>query len=384
MNISATLDRTRKNLARVINVPHGQFALFMYLERTVQYAFCPDGALFKEKHKMKLQDAMIRLIRVYRTYLKPAGGSHAGNEAKDGEHDLSAVVALLTEEDPDENFNDKYSLAADYLKNLILFDLRQGHLRNECEKFNEHFDGASPSLNVYSLLDEMMNDLMPLEALMLGPSICLDLDRHHVLNFDATFPYAEIQRESQLLHEAFRQTTHASAMSNDLEAHRREIIKDLMYLGSKAAHHRIGAGAEPGFLRASANELLRKICITRPALSVAAVDSLMLELRQQHPKAHLSTKAWQPGGVGPRGRAAAAKGGPQNNGNAKGGGPQNNGNAKGGGPQNNGNAKGGGPQNNGTAKGGGPQNNGTTKASPWNRNGGNRGGTKVTITEDAA
>ena len=288
----------------MIGTPHGQFAFFSYLDKTVEYACSPAGVFARDKIRVKMAHSMTKLLRVYRSYLKPTGGSYAGNEAKDGEPDLQAVIASLTDEDPDESVTDKYSLAAQSLLGLIVVDLRDGYLRTECPLFNEFVDGTAPSLDVYELLDSMMLDLHPLEALMLGPSTCLELDRHHALSFDYKFNYQELAAWSKVLHEAFRQVVHPSSMPHGLEAHRREHIKDLVYLSSKDVYHRVGSGGESLSMRAAAKELLKKICHTRPFLDGPAVDALMLEFRQLHSKAHLTTRPWQPEGFAARGRAA--------------------------------------------------------------------------------
>ena len=311
MNASVNLDKARKSLARAIESPHGQFALYPFLERTIEFACSSSGSFAKDKNRVKFGAAMAKLVRVHRTHLKITGGSYAGNEDKNGAPNLQQVVAQLSEEDPDEFIVDKYALSAEYLKGIVLHELNFGYLSTECTMFKEHVDGSDPSFDVYHLLNSMMVGLLPLEALMLGPSICLDLDRHHVLSFGVKFTYTELEAYGRLFHDAFRQVVHTSAMSNDLEAHRREIIKDLIYLSSKEIFHRVPSNAETIHMRQQAKALLKTICITRPVLDAAAVDELMLEFRQQHPMAHLTTRAWQPGGVAPRGRAAAALPGPR-------------------------------------------------------------------------
>ena len=166
------------NLAKAMGVPHGQWCFFVYMDTLAQHTCSHEGVLQRDKYRSKYEKAMRMILRSYYSSLKVTGGTYAGNEDKTGEPDLDKVCAQLAEDDPDKSIDDKYTIAAEYLSSVLLVDLREGHLqRGQVDKFKECIDASGADINLFTVMNTMMRDLMPLEALILGPSTCLELDR---------------------------------------------------------------------------------------------------------------------------------------------------------------------------------------------------------------
>jgi hypothetical protein len=205
--------------------------------------------------------------------MKPRGGSWAGavrgqNNEPDptGESDMSAVITTL-KTDLSEKTKEIVDNAARVLlvivKDLVLnetYGLRA--VVELCELVD--VDGAA---DAYSLLNDCMSQLDPLEALLYGPGDLIALQAEGVTHHGIRFRATDLRRYERRLLAAFSSSTSERQLSSATLLERRSVIRTLQYMQSKA--FLLDNKGQPDAPTPSAQQVTRdffhKVCCERGA-----------------------------------------------------------------------------------------------------------------------
>lgn len=279
------LDSPQANLryfALLMRAPQHGWILIPFVQALLDRLIEPEGQLFGARDCFAIKDFAVQLANRYFDQLKPRGGSWAGavrgqNNEPDptGEPDMNAIVTIL-KADLSEKTKEIVDNAARVLlvivKDLILNEKYGLRATTElCELVD--VDGAT---DAYSLLNDCMSQLDPLEALLYGPGDLITLQAEGVTHHNIRFRATDLRRYERRLLAAFRTSTSERQLSSATLLERRSVIRTLQYMQSKAFlrdHRGLPGGPTPSAQQVT-RDFFHRICGERGAAIPKEADAI--------------------------------------------------------------------------------------------------------------
>ena len=262
-----------RNYALLMRAPQHGWIIMPLMQALIERSVSPEGQLSGTKDCFATKDYAVALATRYFSSLRPRGGSWAGavrgqNNEPDptGESDMSAVITTL-KTDLSEKTKEIVDNAARVLlvivKDLILnetYGLRA--VVELCELVD--VDGAA---DAYSLLNDCMSQLDPLEALLYGPGDLIALQAEGVTHHGIRFRATDLRRYERRLLAAFRTSTSERQLSSATLLERRSVIRTLQYMQSKAflLDHRGQRDAPTPSAQQVTRDFFHRVCCERGA-----------------------------------------------------------------------------------------------------------------------
>ena len=259
--------------ALMMRSPQHGWVIIPFVQALLDRSIRPEGQLYGIKDGFATKDYATSLANLYFDSLRPRGGSWAGavrgqNNEPDptGESDMNAIVAIMKtdlSEKSKENVDNAARVLLVLVKDLVAnqsYGLRS--TTGLCELVD--VDGAS---NAYSLLDDCMSQLDPLEALLYGPGDLITLQTEGVTNHDIRFRASDLRRFERRLLASFRTSTTDRQLSSTILLERRSVIRTLQYMQSRQflANTRGQPGAPTPSGQQVTRDFFHRICCERGA-----------------------------------------------------------------------------------------------------------------------
>ena len=224
------------------------------------------GSLAKQRDPGLVRDTAMNLLRLWFVSLKPRGGSFAGATKVNGavtvpdpagEADLPAVITTLI-----PGIGEHGASVTDAAARLLR-DVVRDAVTNPYYGFRAcanlfHSVETDNLENAYTLLNDCMSQLDPLEALIHGPDHLYSLEKHGATNHAAVFRVEQLQRYEADLLASFRSSTKVTKMPDALLTERKFYIGHLQHLASRN-HLTASARHDPGASTASAQYVVREL-----------------------------------------------------------------------------------------------------------------------------
>lgn len=316
-------------LASMVGTTYGQWAIFMLIEDVITHSTEGDGILSKEKIKYKISDHILDIYRRYYSRLKPVGGSYAGAkkpaptpgantraststtppaaelvEDTTGDSDLQQLIKDITSESRlDERDAQTVHTAAAYFKLIlekVLEDPVYG-LRRNANKFHSFQAGNRDALQI---MDDIMQELHPLEILIVGPEVTMIQEFTHSTSHAAALRVDDITRWQNILFNSFRSSTSTADMSDRLLMDRRPHLRHLAYLTSTSFEHRLKTRHTNGnttfhAARSEVQAVINKIILNK-TMTGEQITAELRPILKLHPGTNLRTINWR--SSAPRGK----------------------------------------------------------------------------------
>ena len=250
-----------RNYALLMRAPQHGWVIIPFIQALLDNSIKPGGLMYALRDAFATRDFASKFARRFFDALKPRGGSFAGavrgqnNEADPtGEANMDAIITEFK-----ADLSDKTKEVVDNAARLLLAVVKEMITNNKfglrtvtekCELVD--IDGAS---DAYSLLDDCMSQLDPLEALLYGPGDLIALQTEGATNHGVRFRAAELRRYERRLLASFRTSTTERQLSSATLLERRSIIRTLQYMQSKA--FLLDSRGQPGAPTPSAQSVVR-------------------------------------------------------------------------------------------------------------------------------
>lgn len=314
-------------LASMVGTTFGQWAIFMLIEEVITHATEGDGILSKEKIKYKISDYIILIFKNYYSHLKPIGGSFAGAKKPapaiaapnagpasstrqntsttqqdtvvdtTGDSDLQQLIKdIVADNNLDDRDAQTVHSAASYFKLIlekILEDPIYG-LRRNANKFHSFHVG---NRDAFQILDDVMQELHPLEILIVGPDVTMLQEFSHATTHAASLRIDDIARWRSTLRASFRSSTTTAEMSDSLLMDRQPHLQHLAYLTSLSFEFRLKTRQPSGSTTYHAARGDIQPIINRAILDKTMTgETIAAELRpilKLHPGTNMKTLNWR-------------------------------------------------------------------------------------------
>lgn len=328
----STRSKHFRALANMVGTTFGQWAIFPLVEEVITHSTEGEGILSKDKIRYKISDYMLDLYRRYLSQLKPIGGSFAGakrpstsstaatrastsaSAAQDlvddptGDSNLQQVIKdLIAEQRLDEREAQTVHSAAAYFK-LILEKILEDPvfgLRRNANKFHSF---QVSNRDAFQIMDDILQELHPLEILMTGPEVTMLQEFNHATSTSASLRIDDIAKWRDVLHKTFRTSTTRTDMSDSQLMDRRPHLQHLVYLTSPSFEHRLRTRNTNGntIFHAARSEVqaIINMVVMNKNLTGSQIVAELRPILKLHSGTNLTTINWR--GLASRGRDHSA------------------------------------------------------------------------------
>lgn len=305
------------SLATLVGTLHGEFLLFAFIEGMIKTASEPGGILDKVKNKYQITEYMESILKTYYQKLKPVGGSYAGariagRETRSNDESSSSnpedptcksnlaevIKAVVTDSNLDDKVKQELNESAAYLRLILeksLGDPILG-LRKHADKFMS-FQPTGMD-DAFEILDEMMQELRPLEILIQGPDQLLILEYTHSSSHNASLRVDEIAGWRDTLLRSFRSSTPTTTMNDTVLLDRRIHLLQLAYMTTPSFESRLrllnkqhGGNTTYHAIRTEVQPIINRI-INSPRMTGTQILDLTRPILKMYSGANIKTMRW--------------------------------------------------------------------------------------------
>ena len=282
-------------MVELMTMPTHGWVMYPVVRGLLQLTMSEGGSLVgNHKNGPHIRDDALELLRLWFGSLKPTGGSFAGalkpngtDPDPTGDADLANVIKALTPTTAGENGAARPDPAAaarlDHAARTLRDCVRDA-IENPYYGFRAvanlfHSVETDTTADAFTLLNDCMSQLDPLETMIDGPDQLYVLEKHAATNHNAVWRIEDLERYSNEIRASFRSSTSEHKMPSKVQVDRKFGIGHLQYLASKnhlqaqRAATPGGHGAPTASAQHAVRELLLGVCAD-PRLTGADIKAL--------------------------------------------------------------------------------------------------------------
>ena len=284
-----------RHMVELMTMPMHGWVMYPVVRGLLQLTMSEGGSLVgNHKNGPLVRDLALELLRLWFASLKPTGGSFAGalkpngtDPDPTGDPVIANVIKTLTPTIAGENGTTRPDPAgAAHLDHAArtLRDCIRDAIVNPYYGFRAvanlfHTVETDTTADAYTLLNDCMSQLDPLETMIDAPDQLYALEKHAATNHNAVWRIEDLERYAIEIRASFRSSTTEHKMSNRLQIDRKFGIGHLQHLASKnhlqaqRAATPGGHGAPTASAQHAVRELLLGVCAD-PKLTGADIKAL--------------------------------------------------------------------------------------------------------------